>query len=215
MRKISMTVTACIFSVAILSSCTKEKSKANQTVQNQNVKPAQTMSGAATEEYLLTDDDLAEYPFLSDVKNIDPIPASYDFSGVGTTELRFSFRWASNCASPLGACITIPIGRHRRHPHVPVPFEYALEAPVPTETGDGLADVYLLNDSTLAIFPDQDIYLSDFTVPISHDIDLYDDEASSLGKQSIKILKGRYQMQSNYKSPNYQKGYVLVSCVTE
>jgi len=112
-------------------------------------------------------------------------------------------------------CVSIPIGGHRRHPKGPTTFEYALEAPAPTETGDGFADAYLLNDSTLAIFPDQDIYLSDFTVPISHDIDLQPDDASSLGKESITLLKGRYKVQSNYKSPDYQKGYVLVSCVTQ
>lgn len=118
------------------------------------------------------------------------------------------------CFRPLGCCIIFGglVSAHES----PTISSALLDLPNPSENGKGNAVVYLINDNTLVIFPNQHTYLNDFTVPITNDIDLPSDITNSLEKSSITISKGKYRIHSNFQIEELgSNGYVLVNYITE
>jgi len=182
----------------------------NKSIPNENKIPKTNTQNNFFREtnYVITSEDILDYPILENIIDNGSLPVDYSVSAAAKP--KFRFRWGNDCPKPLGVCISVPIGVEDAEGTFNA-IAYSLNPPTPTETGDGYANVFLINDDLLAIFPDQCIYQDDFTVPITSNIDLNAETCAELGKTSIEIIAGRYTMKSDYTYGFGYFGYVIVS----
>ena len=194
------------------TACNKQVDQNPTQANAQSTTTKNNVANRNPDPFVITSDDIQEFPILGTIRNTQPLASNYDFEEVVGGTISFYFRWGPGCHNALGVCI----GGNTR----PGPREPLLTANINVNdgtigSGSGDGNVFVLSPSKVLIFPDQNIAMADNTVPITADIVLSPHDAELMGYNSFKINAGRYMLHGNYESENFGHGYIIADCVAQ